>query len=81
MTSTKCPDCGLIEGHANRCYTDILLSRLRALEEVAERAKILVEAPNAHTKMKLADAVHELERVEINLCLFRDSRSKARGSS
>lgn len=82
MTSTKCPDCGLIEGHANRCYADVLIARLRALEEVAVRAKILVQATGDYgkraAKKKLADAVGELERVEINLCIFRDSRSEAR---
>lgn len=77
MTS-KCPDCGLIEGHASRCFTDVLIARLTALEDVAERAKILVEAPSDHAKlvaeMKLKDAVGRLKSVEIRLCLFRDSR-------
>lgn len=68
MIETKCPNCGLIDGHGNKCYADVLIPRLTALEYIAERAKILLEAPTDHARlvadMKLKDAVHQLEIVE-----------------
>lgn len=63
----KCEYCGMIEGHANKCFVDVLYSRFRAMEQIIERAKILVEAPTDHAKtvaeMKLKDALHHLEIV------------------
>lgn len=77
MNAEKCPHCGLIEGHANRCYVDVLFFRLAALEHIAERAELLLMAPTDQLRlvaeMKLRDALHQLEII--------DRRSKERTTS
>lgn len=64
----KCEHCGLIVGHANRCYADVLIEKLLALEHVVERSRILIEAPTDHAKLvamgKLKDAVAQVYRIE-----------------
>lgn len=71
MIHENCPDCGLADGHANRCYVNVLRSRLLAVEHVAERAGIFVRARHDHARlvaeMKLKDAVRALEIVERRL--------------
>ena len=38
--TTPCPTCGLVSGHANRCYADgVLLSDIRKIEEERDRYK------------------------------------------
>lgn len=38
--TTPCPTCGLMAGHANRCYADgVLLSDIRKTEEERDRYK------------------------------------------
>jgi|KBSSwiStaDraftv2_1062776.scaffolds.fasta_scaffold1653844_3 hypothetical protein len=64
----KCERCGLVAGHGNKCFTDILISKRVALEHVVERARILLDAPTDHAKlvaiMKLKDAIAEVDRIE-----------------
>lgn len=68
LTMEKCEHCGLTQGHANKCFADILIQKLVALEYVVERAKILIEAPTDHAKLvalgKLKDAVAQVDRIE-----------------
>lgn len=64
----KCESCGLIAGHANHCYANVLVSRLVALEDVVLHAKILLEAPTNQEKLvamwKLEAAVTAVDRIE-----------------
>lgn len=68
MTMEKCEDCGLIQGHGNKCFTDVLVKKLVALDHVLERARILVEAPTDHAQLvaigKLKDAIAQVDRIE-----------------
>lgn len=68
MSNEQCENCGLIQGHANRCYADVLISKLHALEHVVLRARILLEAPTEHAKLvaigKLKDAIAQVDRIE-----------------
>lgn len=65
MTEVACKHCGLIQGHGNSCFADILTSKLLAMEHVVERARILMNAENDHGKlvadMKLRDALLQLD--------------------
>ena len=39
----RCEHCGLIEGHANKCFVDVLYSRFRAMKRIMEEAQVLVD--------------------------------------
>lgn len=64
----RCEYCGLIEGHANKCFVDVLYSRFRAMKLIMEKAKILVDAPSGTAKVgaevNLRAALDDFEAVD-----------------
>lgn len=64
----KCEHCGLIDGHANRCFVDVLMSRVLVYDKLLAQARTLIDPPSEHAKSvamwNLKDAVAEFDRIE-----------------
>lgn len=57
MTATKCPHCGLIEGHANRCFADVLISDLIVLKRCKAALEEMEAAHKSWRGITLSEAI------------------------
>jgi hypothetical protein len=81
MTSTKCPNCGLIDGHANRCFADVLISELLILRRCKAALEEMEAAYKSDRGITLSETVAIMkkglhgERKEEEANGMRDLRS------
>jgi hypothetical protein len=57
MTIEKCSICGLVEGHANRCFADVLISELVVLKRCKAALEAMEAAHKSDRGITLSEAI------------------------